>query len=1002
MHTRFFIACLVLVFCVVVQNQAQQFPNRNYTTLDGLPNNAIRSLFIDSRGLLWIGTENGISKMENNTFQNFDTSDGMAFNSCWVIAEDPMGRMWFGSYGGGVSMYDGRFFHTFTSKSGLINDKIRKLFYFEDRIWVGTEDGIAAIDVHSLEIISLEKSVFSGRRSYTSGFFVHDNLLHYTTFGYGIYSISPTGKAEFTIKKVRDHDKIYALGWDSDSLLLSNIGAIQRFAPADLTSSKPMEDGFGVSVVWDYARDNQDNLYAGAWGIFNKDGGLFKITGNKMVDMGKTFGVSSKVILATAYNPQTNMLYAGSNDKGLFAISLNPSIAYAEFDKNSVLGFAGISGKTAVLHTLGLTLLDKEDQVIHQVDLKAFKRIELDYLRKNHKNLPKNVDGFFEMNFDLDAADVEFYGLIHTDSSLYVSSNIGIFELNAAGKFLTYIPVHTFVMGFTPDGRFIESNPYRGLRIYESPAKMDYQYFSDTLPHIPHQLSQIVHSGDKTYFSSVFHGLYTWEKGVFTSYLREKKWSEEKLKVLHLMEDNSLVIASEFGDVFVADDKNGFTIKETIGKNDIEGNSIQFLESYQGNILIGTEKGLTVYRDGKTRFFDEEQGFTSKLFQTAKVIGEVLWLGTSEGYYKVHLPGLLLPVSPPLKLLVDELSINYEPVPAESFSWFVLQQKEIVVPHDRNTVYISFQPSGHQFPGKLSYRYRLKSDAAWSPFSKENKLSLPYLPPGVYPVEVEVQDSHTGVSNIFTLLTIRVKQPFYFEVWFLLPSLILLILIGMKVYKRRIRNMRTQERNIASSSKRLVETKLEALLSQMNPHFIFNAISSIQYFILKNETEKALDYVNKFSRLVRSTLDNSSKLLITLEEETSYLKAYFTIENSRTENRVKLQIDLDPELDPNKINVPPMLLQPFVENAFVHAFTESHQNPSIRINFGLMSENQLFCTIRDNGMGLQAREKFKIHESKGVKLVLERLRLLEGVVAEPLSIQYSPNGTTVEITIPIH
>ena len=116
--------------------KAQQIPSSNFTTVDGLPNNAIRSLLVDSRGILWVGTENGVSKFENGVFQNFYQSDGLGFNSCWAIAEDKNGNIWFGSYGGGFSVFDGKKFQVFTSEDGLADDRIRHFYPYKDKMQI--------------------------------------------------------------------------------------------------------------------------------------------------------------------------------------------------------------------------------------------------------------------------------------------------------------------------------------------------------------------------------------------------------------------------------------------------------------------------------------------------------------------------------------------------------------------------------------------------------------------------------------------------------------------------------------------------------------------------------------------------------------------------------------------------------------------------------------------------------------------------------------------------
>lgn len=193
---------------------------------------------------------------------------------------------------------------------------------------------------------------------------------------------------------------------------------------------------------------------------------------------------------------------------------------------------------------------------------------------------------------------------------------------------------------------------------------------------------------------------------------------------------------------------------------------------------------------------------------------------------------------------------------------------------------------------------------------------------------------------------------------------------------------------------RMVEIKLEALRRQMNPHFTFNSINSLQYYILKNETDLALGFLSKFSNLIRSTLEISAKDYISISEEISYLETYFCIENSRVNNKVKLYFGIGEGLDIQSSYIPTMLIQPFIENAFVHAFPILHLDPIIRINFDKIDDNLLQCKIIDNGIG------FKLDKiSCGINLVKEQLSLLPDMVPEAFKIFSILNeGTQVSLT----
>jgi ligand-binding sensor domain-containing protein len=145
---------LFFIFIFSFSLSGQYLTSKNYTTADGLPNNAVRSLFLDAKNVLWIGTENGVSTMQNGEFSIINESNGLVHNSCWDISQDIDGNMWFASYGGGVSKFDGQSFTVFTTKQGLVANKTRKVFPFKSKMYVGTEQGVSIIDIKTNKVVS--------------------------------------------------------------------------------------------------------------------------------------------------------------------------------------------------------------------------------------------------------------------------------------------------------------------------------------------------------------------------------------------------------------------------------------------------------------------------------------------------------------------------------------------------------------------------------------------------------------------------------------------------------------------------------------------------------------------------------------------------------------------------------------------------------------------------------------------------------------------------------
>lgn len=150
--------------------------------------------------------------------------------------------------------------------------------------------------------------------------------------------------------------------------------------------------------------------------------------------------------------------------------------------------------------------------------------------------------------------------------------------------------------------------------------------------------------------------------------------------------------------------------------------------------------------------------------------------------------------------------------------------------------------------------------------------------------------------------------------------------------------------------------------------------------------------------MIRSTLDQSSKSQITLAEEIDYLSRYIEVENMRMDNRVIWTIEGNALDQKSDIRISPMLIQPLVENVFVHAFPPDHPEPKLSIHFEIPNPNQLTCTVEDNGVGFPTEQQ-STHESKGTKLIREKLMLLPGYSEESLIVETGDWGTRVRVRI---
>ena len=193
-----------------------------------------------------------------------------------------------------------------------------------------------------------------------------------------------------------------------------------------------------------------------------------------------------------------------------------------------------------------------------------------------------------------------------------------------------------------------------------------------------------------------------------------------------------------------------------------------------------------------------------------------------------------------------------------------------------------------------------------------------------------------------------------------------------------------------------------ALQAQMNPHFIFNCLNSIQGFIMKNQKEAAMEYLSKFAKLIRQYLLASTEDTITIENEMAMLEAYCQLESLRFDGKFEYAVTSSSDHDLLKSHIPPMLIQPFVENAIIHGMKgRKRAGGKININFDANAEN-ILISIKDNGGGILPDKINKAHRSLGVSITQNRLaHIYQGAGHQyDIAIDSNPKGTTVSVTIP--
>jgi len=251
-----------------------------------------------------------------------------------------------------------------------------------------------------------------------------------------------------------------------------------------------------------------------------------------------------------------------------------------------------------------------------------------------------------------------------------------------------------------------------------------------------------------------------------------------------------------------------------------------------------------------------------------------------------------------------------------------------------------------------------------------------------------------------------IQPMFFIYAGVVIQCLILSVIIG-SIIKKIEQKSKNAEIRLALKLKEMEELKMTALQSQMNPHFLFNSLNSINNFVLKSEVEKASDYITKFSRLIRVILNSSSSPTSTLEEELGILSLYVKLEQMRVNGGFEYTVNVEEDLNLEPIKVPPLFLQPFIENSIWHGIMKKEGKKTIELSIRREGENVL-CTIVDNGIGINKAKEIDHMSQKrkffGAKATENRIRILhqnKNVHIETKDISSSSSsGTQVSISFP--
>lgn len=412
--------------------------------------------------------------------------------------------------------------------------------------------------------------------------------------------------------------------------------------------------------------------------------------------------------------------------------------------------------------------------------------------------------------------------------------------------------------------------------------------------------------------------------------------------------------------------------KITPKKETFPGNDAKILESPDGKIWMVSGKGCMIYHFYEGGFDEQyiglNYGLPDEQIFDAAYYDKKLWLATDKGL--VTIPDTLY------NHALITPSLEYFLVNDSLFS----PEKNHLLSYDQNNITITLNTFNYRIAGRNLFRYRLHSKSSWQETS-EKQIKLFSLQDGNYPLEIQAKNEE-GIWGKSLLIDFSIAPIFYKSWWFLSMIFLLILTIGYAYYRFRI-NRIEKEGEIKAQITTLERSALQA---QMNPHFIFNCLSSIQNFILQNDKSQASLYLSTFAGLVRDTLNTSVDRKVTLEDEIRMLESYLSLEKLRFGNKFNYTLLVADNIDPFDTELPPLIIQPFVENAILHGMKNKKDHGIITVNFEKIGDT-IYTTISDNGPGIHTNanaqtletntsQSLPKHKSVGLNITKKRLDIL--------------------------
>jgi ligand-binding sensor domain-containing protein/two-component sensor histidine kinase len=960
---------LFAFFCILsFFSPAQDYSYTNYSSKEGLAGSTVYCIQQDKEGFIWFGTETGLSRFDGARFKNFTTTDGLPDNEILRLYVDSKNRVW------------------------IIPFKNSICYYWKGRIYNSDNDTL----LRSIGVDSRIRSVQEDR---------YGNIL--LAAEYDLTIIRPDGK----VRKIKEIDGVKFVTGEAGLTekgtfkLVLAIGGKDTFCELDNETLKLLKrDGrlwaamYGLSgsymlfPEWEVIRKPDSILFfhlkrneITALRVPEHFNSMYKLNDSLFVINAEfksnIYNANQKKVvekyldghnITAIFEDAEKSLWFATLAKGVFRLRSREFRNISFIDNNSSLPVFSIQKSNNLIYVGTSNCLvwafDPRNQSLSKQRLRP---------AQNNTRVLSIAKG--------------------NQNKLLIATDAGVFEVGKSIR-MTLFPRAIKTVLFYNDTLLAATatSVSRGVIGTNGEWRQDSLWYNRSTCAIPH---------NDGFYAGTLNGLYqiNGRKEVVSLGERNPRL-KHRISAIAKGANNMIWIAT-YGEGVIGM-QNDNIVKHITQDQGLSSNMCRNIFISGDDLWIGTDKGLNKVVIRENRFtitkFTVADGLRSDIINAVYVDGTMVYVGTSEGitYFDER------KISQSFGCILRITAINI------SDKTWDFDTTVFSLPHRDNNIQIEFAGLSYKSAGDITYQYRLIGlDSTWKA-TREQSLSYPSLPSGDYELQL-VAVNKFGIKSEAKTVAFTIEKLLTEKTWFRLS-----LLLGaagccwfiISLYTRRIRRKEAEKVN---TLRKMSELEQMALKAQMNPHFIFNSLNSIQQYVMHKDTAGANKFITDFSSLIRQTLDFSSRQEINLAEDLQYLSTYLELEKTRMENKFEYNICVEDGIVLNDYRIPPMILQPYVENSIRHGIgyrKDKHGKIVIKI---FRQSDQLVCSIDDNGVGRQFANQFKQsrsfnQESKGMSLTATRIEMfnknsrhkIELSIHDKKDKEGNASGTCVMINFP--